>query len=198
MRSSRADRNARAALLAAAAALCAPGASRAELIERVLAVVDEVPVLLSEVRALQRLRKLEPEVALQAAIDETLMLREASRLAEAAVSADEEQRAFEGLRQRLDAATEAAIGEDELRHIARRQTAILKYVELRFRPQVRVDDEAVFRVYEAEHAGRMSAPAFEALAPEIAKRLQARALDERIEAWVAELQAAARIRRNPD
>lgn len=197
MPSRRPPRPGRALRLALGLGLLLVPAAGAELIERVLAVVDDVPVLLSEVLAAERLRGVDRGAALQAVIDETLMLREASRLPESAVSPEEEQRGLESLEAKLDDQARRAIGEGELRHIARRQTAILKYVELRFRPQVRVDDEAVFRAYEQEYAGRMSPPVFEAVAPEIQKRLAARALDERIEAWVAELRAAARIRLNP-
>lgn len=188
------SRGARLAL--ALASLAGAASTPAAVIERVVAVVDEIPVLFSEVEALRLLRGLAPELALQAAVDETLMLREASRLPEAAVSPEEERLARASLEQRLDAATRDAIGLDELGHIARRQTMILKYVDLRFRPQVRLADDAVARAYREEHAGP-EAPPLEAVAPEIQRRLLARALDERIEAWIGELRAGARIRLNP-
>ena len=63
-----------------------PGPPAAELIERVVAVVDERPLLLSDVRALALVRSLEPEAALEAAIDERLMYGEAAQVAQAEVS----------------------------------------------------------------------------------------------------------------
>src|SRR5262245_42542048 len=111
--------------LALALALLGGAAYAGELVERVLAVVDDVPILLSEVVALQRLRGLEREAALSARIDEALMVREARRLSEAGVSAQEEERGFLSVKRGLDAQAIEAIGEAELRHIARRQTAIL-------------------------------------------------------------------------
>jgi hypothetical protein len=171
--------------------------SSAEVIERVLAVVDDTPVLLSETLLVQRLKQTDREPALQALIDETLMLREASRLREAAASAEEEQRAYESLLARLEPGA-ASADKDALRRIARRQTVILKYIELRFRPQLRVDDAELLSAYQEEYGGRPDAPPFDAISKQLHARLTSRALDRRIEAWVAELRSGARIRSNPE
>lgn len=179
-----------------ALALLARSAS-ADVIERVLAVVDDTPVLLSETVALQRLRGSDRETALQALIDELLMVREASRLREAAASPEQEQRAYESLLARLEPGA-ASVDEDALRRIARRQTVILKYIELRFHPQLRVDDAELLSAYQEEYGGRPAAPPIEAISKELLARLTSRALDRRIEAWVAELRAGARIRLNPE
>jgi hypothetical protein len=100
-----------------------------------------------------------------------------------------------GMAEKLPKAEAQAV-EPELRQLVRRQAAILKYVEFRFRPQVRVDEEAVRRAYEAEISGREDAPPLEALAPQLRQRLAERDLSERIEAWVKELRSAADIRYN--
>src|SRR5688572_2380847 len=68
------------------------------LVERILAVVDGRPVLLSEVRVVEQLTGQERGPSLEALIDERLMFREASRLPQAALSPDEETRALESLR----------------------------------------------------------------------------------------------------
>jgi hypothetical protein len=47
--------------------------SAGELVERILAVVDEKPLLLSDVRAMEVVRELDRGPALQASIDEHLM-----------------------------------------------------------------------------------------------------------------------------
>lgn len=167
--------------LAAALALVAlPSVARpvlpadALLLERILAVVEGRPVLLSEVRLVQALRSLPERAALDALIDERLMLREAGRLSRSAVSDEEEERALARLRETNPAARAAP--EAELRRLVRRQTAILKYIDFRFRPQVSVAEEAA--------------------APEVRARLLQDALDRRIEAWVAELRQAADVRYN--
>jgi hypothetical protein len=120
------------------------------------------------------------------------MYREASRLAQTALGAEEEERAYQGLR----SIAGGSFGEDELRRLARRQASILRYVEFRFGAQVRVDDEAVRKEWEAQRPGDTSEMSA-ADADRIRERLVAKELDERIEAWVAELRAAAEVRYNP-
>lgn len=167
----------------------------AEVIERILAVVDGRPLTLTEVDLLARVLGLDLAAAAEALIDERLMFREASRLPQAAVSAEEEERAYRSLLERFPSGS-AGASEEELRRLARREAAILKYVEYRFRSQVRLQDEAVRRAYEEEYAGIDGSPAFDAVAPEIRGRLARKELDEKIEAWVKELRSSAEIRRN--
>jgi hypothetical protein len=75
---------------------------------------------------------------------------------------------------------------------------ILKYIELRFRPQLRVDEAELKDAYQQEYGGKSGAPTFEAVSRELLARLSARALDRRIEAWVQELRASAKIRLVPE
>ena len=183
-----------ALVLAAGAAAAAPKErSRVETIERVVAVVDERPLLLSDVRALQAVRGLAEPKALEAAIDERLMQLEASRLPQADVSQEEEDRAL-ALLLETRPALRAAVPEADLRRLLRRQLGVLKYVEFRFRPQVRVSDEEVRKAWEEEQAGRPAGPALEDEQEAIRARLERQAIDERIEAWVASLRARADVR----
>jgi hypothetical protein len=170
------------------------GDARGAILERVLAVVDGRPVMLSEVSLLERLRGVPRQAALDAVIDERLMFQEAARLPQAVVSAEDEQQAYESLASRAPA--EAGLLPEELRTLARRETAILRYVAFRFRSQVRIGDEAARAAYDAEFGGRADAPAFADAAPAIRERLASKQLDERIEAWVRELRAGAEIRYN--
>jgi hypothetical protein len=186
------------ALAAALAPAVAPGSppTGVETIERIVAVVDERPLLLSDVRALQIVRGLAEAEALEAAIDERLMLVEAARLPQAEVSREDEDRAL-ALLVDTRPTLRAEVPEPDLRRLLRRQLAILKYVEFRFRPQVRVSDEEVRRAWEEEQAGRPAGPALEDEQEAIRGRLERRALDERIEAWVKELRARADVRYVP-
>lgn len=181
-------------LAAMFAAAQAQGDGAARVVERILAVVDGRPLLLSEVRVLERLRGLERKAAVDALIEERLMFREASRLPQAAVTPEEEERAYRDLAARVPPGSGAT--EDDLRRLARRQTAILKYIEFRFRPQVRVEDEEVRATWERERSTRPEGPGFEAAAAEVRARLEGEELDRRIEEWVAELRAGAEIRYN--
>jgi hypothetical protein len=159
-------------------------------IERVVAVVDGRPLLLSDLRAMQAVRGLAEDAALEELVDERLMYLEASRLPQAEVLDEEEERARSalielrpGLRERVPA--------PDLRRLVRRQVAILKYVEFRFRPQLRVSDEEVRAAFEADPAAGAS---FEAAKLRIRDALERRALDERVEAWVRELRGRADVR----
>ena len=186
-------RSSAAAVLAAL--LAAPGAAQGNVVERILAVVDGRPLLLSEVRVLERLRGLDRKAAVDALIDERLMFREAARLPQAVVTAEEEERAFRDLAARVPSGVGAT--EDDLRRLARRQTAILKYIDFRFRPQVRVEETEVRAAYDLELSARPETPPFETAAAGVRARLEAAELDERIEEWVRELRAGAEIRYNP-
>jgi hypothetical protein len=191
----------RSSLVLALAVALAPAASPAppsasEIIERIVAVVDERPLLLSDVRALSAVRGLAEEEALEAAIDERLMHVEAARLPQADVPPEEEDRAF-ALLLETHPALRDEVPEPDLRRLLRRQLAILKYVEFRFRPQVRVSDEEVRKAWEEEQAGRPAGPALEDEQEAIRTRLERRALDERVEAWVKELRARADVRYVP-
>jgi hypothetical protein len=181
------------ALVPVAAAAQGPTPVRVEIVERVVAVVDERPLLLSDLRALMAVRGLGEAEALEAAIDEGLMHLEATRLPQAEVTPEEEDRALALLletRPRL----RDEVREPDLRRLLRRQLAILKYVEFRFRPQVRVSDDEVRRTWSKEQAGDPAGLALEDAQEQIRSRLERRALDERIEAWVKELRARADVR----
>jgi hypothetical protein len=155
-----------------------------------MVVVDGRPLLLSDVSDLARVRGLAEEAALEAVIDERLMYQEASRLTQTEVLADEEERALAALLERKPALP-VEVGEAGLRRILRRQITILKYVEFRFRPQLRVSDQQVRAAFESDPQAGES---FEAEKERIRERLERRALDERVEAWVRELRVRADVR----
>ena len=175
------------------ALLTAP--AHAEVIESIPAVVDGRPLLLSEVRLVERVRGLEPAAALDALIDEWLMFREALRLPQAATSAEAEARAHADLLERDPALADCP--EADLRRLVHRQAAILAYVEFRYRPQVRITDAAIREAYAARYADDAAAPPLETVQDALRQRLADQRLSELIEAWVRDLRAAADIRKNP-
>jgi len=159
-----------------------------EVIERILAVVDDRPLFLSEVRLVEAVRGLDREAATEAAIDERLMYAEAARLPQADVTEEETSAALERL---LESRPE--LREDrarvELRRLVRRQATIVKYVEFRFRPQVRVSPEEATEAVEDEARERA-----EDQTAAVRESLERRALDERIEEWVRDLRSRADVR----
>lgn len=173
----RSERAAALALLLAAGGAASAAAQERRVYDRILAVVDGRPLLLSEVRLVERLRGLPRARALEEAIDERLMYEQAVRLPQTAPSPEESERAYADLVARLG---DAPPDEDALGELARRQATILKYIDFRFRPLVR-----------AEQAMRAEPGA----PPETAG---GDALEGRIEEWVAELREEATIRYNPE
>ena len=159
-------------------------------IERIVAVVDGRPLLLSDLRAMERVRGLSEAAALEALVDERLMYLEASRLPQAEVLADEEQRATQELLERRPELGDQ-VPAAELRRIVGHQIAILKYIEFRFRPQLRVGDEEVRAAFEADPSAGDS---WEAAREKVRDRLERRALDERVENWVRELRGRSDVR----
>ncbi len=159
------------------------------LIERIVAVVDERPLLLSDVRALALVRGLKPDQALQAAIDERLMYTEAAQVTQSEVTPEQEKAALAALLEKKPD-LETSVPAPDLRRLLHRQLAILQYVEFRFRPQIHVSDEEVRKAWEREPAGPALEDAFDA----IRSRRERQMLDERIEAWIHELRGRSDVR----
>jgi hypothetical protein len=169
-------------------ALEARPAPAGETIERVLAVIDDRPVFLSDVRTVAELDDLDRSEALERVIDEMLLSREAARLPQGAGGVSGEA-----------APPDPVPGDAARRRAVLRRAAIRRYASFRFRPQIRVDDEAVRRAYAERWGGSTEPPAFERVASELREELLVRAVDERVKAWVRDLRASAHVRYNgPD
>jgi len=182
-----------ALLLATSPGAAAGSAPPGELVERILVVVDERPLLLSEVRAVEGVRDLDRTQALEAAIDERLMYQEAARLPQAAVSDEDLERALETLLETRPGLT-SRVPRSELRRLIRRQAVILRYVDFRFRPQVRIGEDDLRAAWNEDFEGEPEGPAFEEAAPGLRARLERAALDRRIEEWIEDLRGRADVR----
>lgn len=160
----------------------------AELVDRVLAVVDDRPLCLSDVRAVQDLDGVGREQALTRLVDDTLLFHEAFRMPQAGLSADEER-----------GVVKEAGGDPARQRALRRRAVIHKYVAFRFRPQIRIDDDRLRRAYQETYAGQADAPPLEGVANALRERLVAVELEARVADWTRELRAAASVRYNgPD
>jgi hypothetical protein len=182
-----------ALLLVAASAVTGQSVSGVEIVDRILAVVDERPLLLSSVRAVEEVRGLGRGEALEETLDEWLMFQEAARLPQAEVSEEEEEQALRSL---LEArpGLEDRVPPADLRRLLRRQLAILKYIDFRFQPQIRITEEALREAWNEDYRGQPEGPPFEEAAPELRARLERRDLDQRIESWVRGLRSRAEVR----
>jgi hypothetical protein len=71
---------------------------------------------------------------------------------------------------------------------------VLRYVDFRFRPQVRIEEDDLRTAWNEDFEGEPQGPAFEEVAPELRARLERAALDRRIEEWVEDLRGRADVR----
>ena len=180
-----------------------------ELIDRVLAVVEEQVILLSDVRAFLDLRLLEPSDAadptrsvLTALIERELMLEEVVRYGAGEPLPDEVDARLatvvagvggsEAFQERL-----LAVGfrVDDLRQVLQEDLRIERYLALRFGSPQPTEDEV--GVYFADHADDFrtdgALPSFDAARDEARRRLSKELRQEAIDDWVASLTARADV-----
>ena len=171
--------------------LVAPSARAGTLVERTVAFVNRRPILLSDVELARALLKLNPAEAIESSIDESLMFAEASRLVHDTSSDADIAQAVSVLREKAGPAFSAAA----LGRKASVQLAISRYIDLRLRPLVRVDEAAVRKAFNERLVNDPDPPVFSQVAPALRDSLEGRALDEKIEEWVSDLRMHADIRR---
>jgi hypothetical protein len=162
------------------------------LLERILAVVNGRPVLLSGVVLLERVKGLEEKKAVDAAIDERLMGEEAAQLPQAAVSKDEEDRLYEELVARLKGLPKD-VTEEDMRLFVTRELTILKYVDFRFRSEARVTDADIQKAYDEEYENVKNPPDRAEAGEALRQRLEDAQVSRAVEAWVKELRGSAEI-----
>jgi hypothetical protein len=185
------------------------------LVDRVLAVVDEDPILASDVERAIALGLVDRAAgesddelrrrALDGLIEQRLRLHEIARFGLEEASFAEVDRQFEALRAGF--ADESAwraeldrLGLDEagVRQLLARQLSILAYVEERLGPRIFVGVEEIRRHYDEELVPALAAeglapPPIEEVRESIRAVLRARRLNEEIERWTADLRAAADV-----
>jgi hypothetical protein len=162
-----------------------------EVVERTVAFVNKKPVLLSDVVLTRALLQVDENQAIERTIDEVLMYDEASRL----VSDQPTEEAVANAVKTLGEKAGAAFNQAALRRKAVTQLTISQYIELRLRPLVRIDDDEVRRKFNERAASDPLAPAFSLVAQSIREALERRALDDKIEEWVASLRRREAVRR---
>lgn len=185
------------------------------LIDRLVAVVDGDPILLSDLGRLiglglvERVAGESPEQlerrVLDGLIDQRLRLHEIERHNFAPLPPDEIDRQVERIRASFEesgrlAEQLSALGLDEegLRLLVTRQLRVLVYVEQRLGPRVFVSLEDLRAYYDDVLAVEMVArglepPPLEEVRDQIHDLLHEKQLNEEIEAWTEELRLAADI-----
>jgi hypothetical protein len=186
-----------------------------ELLDRVVALVDEDPILLSDLERAVALRYVAPEAgeseasrrrrALDALIEWRLRLHEIARFGFEQAPLDEVERQLERLRARYpsDAAWRAELArlgldEAQVRQILARQLAVLEYVEQRLGPRVFVNADEIQSHYEEDLVPRLRArgdpvPPIEEVREAIRSVLREQKFDAELERWTRELRREADV-----
>lgn len=202
-------------LLLAAAAVAAAQEAGPELVDRVVAVVDEDPILLTDVERVVLLGLVERREGegdgelrrrvLDGLIEQRLRTHEIGRFGFGEVGLEEVDQQVAALRAQFPDTEEFRVELDRLglddrsiRLILARQIAILDYVEERLGPRVFVDLDEIRRYYEETLAPRLRAegrpvPPIEEVREPIRAVLREEKLDQEIERWTAELRARADV-----
>jgi hypothetical protein len=186
-----------------------------QLLDRVLALVDEDPILASDVErvlalGLEKAAADEDETALRRRvldrlIDERLRLHEVERFGFTEISVAEIEAQVEALRERLGG--EAALAErledaglqiGDLHRILATQLRVLAYVEERLGPRVFVTLDEIQSYYDDELVPALAAkgqkpPPLPEVREEIRRLLRERLLDAEIDRWTEDLRRRADI-----
>ena len=186
------------------------------LVDRIVAVVDEDPILLSDLRqvialelAEERPQESEPERqrrVLDQLIEQRLRLHEVDRYDFSPPPGGEVDFQVAQIRERFASAedfdrhlAEIGLDTDGLRYLLARQLRVLAYIEERLGPRIFIGLDDVRAYYDetlapkAEREG-VALPPFEAVREEVRAILREIRLNEEIERWTAELRERADIR----
>ncbi len=184
-------------------------------VDRVVAVVDDDPILASDIERAIALGLIQAESGedgrqlrrqvLDALIADRLRLHEVERYGAGQVPVEEVDRQVAKVRAQLGdeaalAEVLARLGLDEqgLRHLLTRQLRILLYIEERLGPRIFVDLDDIRAYYDSELAIEMerrgiALPPLSEVRDAIRVLLRERRLNEEIAAWTEELRLAADV-----
>lgn len=184
------------------------------LADRIVAVVNDEPILLSEIfqvvpagmSANQELPALMLD-QLEGMINQRLILQEVKRMKLFTVERGEVDEMRQGLLQR--AGSPEAFNADlrgrgmspvELDAYLQRIILIFKFIDYRFRRSIDIEDEELREYYRSEFLPRlqqeqpqMAAPPFTTVREEIRNLLQERRVNEALENWLTDARERARI-----
>ena len=196
--------------------LATPATTGAEaLVDRIVAVVDEDPILLSDIRRVIGLGLVEREPkesearlqrrVLDSLIDQCLQRHEVERHDFGQLPLQEIDRQLERIRAgfgdqgELERRLELlGLDEEGLTLLVTRQLRVLAYVEKRLGPRVFISQDEVRTYYDGELAAEMARqgkppPPLESVREQIREVLYEQRLNQEIAAWTEELRLAADI-----
>jgi peptidyl-prolyl cis-trans isomerase SurA len=190
-----------------------PGAlARAELVDRIVAIIDREVVTLSEAEQASEIARARTGAAaaplvsvVERLIESRLVEREVERFTGEPVSAELVDGALQEVRARFSSETaflemlaRNGLSEEELRATLRRQIGVAQYLEQRFRPLTFVTEEQIEIYYRDELLPSLQErplPELSEVSESIRRILEERAFNARVEEWIDGLKGRARIRR---
>ncbi|MEM1202841.1 MAG: hypothetical protein AAGN66_06385 [Acidobacteriota bacterium] len=185
--------------------------------DRIVAVVDEDPIFLSDIERAVALGVADDLVAqdsdparlrrrvLGRLVEQRLRSHEADRYDTSAVPSADVDRQVETIAERFggdgrlrERLVELGYGLDDLRALLRRRLRVLAYIEERLAPRVFVEEEDIRAYYDTELAVELELrgldrPPLAELREPIRVLLRERALDAEIERWTDELRLRADV-----
>lgn len=183
--------------------------------DRILAVVDEDPILASDVERIIALGLAEPREeetrgafrrrVLEGLIEQRLRYQEIDRYSFEQVPVEAIDRQLEAMRERLGGAEELAarlerlgMSERDLRQLLARQIEVMSYVEELLGARVFVGYEEIQRYYETVLVPRLEeegepVPPIEEVREQIREVLRQERLNEELAAWTEELRREADV-----
>jgi hypothetical protein len=192
-----------------------PSTEETELVDRVLAVVDEDPILESDLRRViglglaEPLPEEEPEAfrrrLLDALVEQKLRFHEIDRYGFAQIPLDEVEEQFDALRERMggekamaERLEELELDEEGVRQLLARQLMVLIYVEERLGPRVLIGLADIQKYYDETlvpelRQRRASVPPVSEVREEIRELLRQQRLNDEIDLWTEELRVEADI-----
>lgn len=196
-------------LLQLSVVLVAP-AARAEIVDRIAAVVNRDVITLSEVEQAAELRSLrgEEELSMEAVVERLiearLVEREVNRYPEESIPQERIDEVLDSIRKSLssdDALVDSQVMTlGELEALVRKQLTVQRYLERRFRPLVYVTDADIEKYYDddlvpvLDDAGE-EVPPLGSVAGSIRRILEEKAFNERVDRWIGDLKSRAQVRR---
>lgn len=203
----------RRGLLIIGMALALPWQAGAELVDRIVAVVDRHAITLSEAEQARRLQQLKGSEEAQMTeivdqlIESYLIEREVKRYPGPPVTTEELSRAVDALREGmgseealLKALSAQEMDMDALENVLSRQLVISHYLDNRFRSLIYVNDEEIREYYDGEVVPALTSaepqPELEMIEDVIRQVLVEKKFNQRVDAWIESLKSRARIRKH--
>jgi peptidyl-prolyl cis-trans isomerase SurA len=197
------------------------GMQAGEVLDRIVAIVNNTPIFQSEwelalrcealldERAPESFNKTEQRAVFDRLVDQELLHEQMRGFMMASVAEDEVNARWKSVRQQIPGAksdedwnrmlAKAGVTEEELRTRIRRQLEVLVFLDTRFRPTVRVDYRTIQKYYreqflpELHKQGGREMSLSEAV-PKIREILTQQRMDEQVTSWLQTLREQADIR----